>query len=101
MVIITDMTDFPQNIKFLISKVMTKGVLKTDNFRIHLLDCSLCQTFWGCLIYLFITKNLSILTVALTLFIAVNTINIQGILRNLSDLINSINVRINKIIRKL
>lgn len=43
-VIVTDLTDFFGNVKEWISLLLTKGRIRTNNYRLHWLDCPLCQT---------------------------------------------------------
>lgn len=70
LVIVTDMTDFPDNVKKLLSWVFSLGKSTRINYRLHLLDCSLCQCWWACLIYLLITGNVSIGMIAYSLILA-------------------------------
>lgn len=44
-VFITDITDWPNTLKSAISFILTRGVIKTNNWKCHLIDCSLCQVF--------------------------------------------------------
>ena len=79
-VCITDLTDFPITLKSLISKILTKGKIETPNYRLHLLDCSLCQTFWASLIYIIVIGQFNFLPIAYILLVAVNTQLIKQVL---------------------
>lgn len=59
-VFITDITDFPSSVKKAISYITTKGKIVKDEYRIHLIDCSLCQVFWIGLIYLLIMDKFTL-----------------------------------------
>lgn len=61
-------------------------------------SCSTCMTFWTGLIYLLITGNLSLLTISLTLFIALMTTVTSGVIILVRDLFLKIIDLINKII---
>lgn len=66
-VMITDIAQFGQDMEDRLSKWLGGQV------HLKLLECSLCQTFWTSLIYLICTNQISILSVAIALFFAVNT----------------------------
>ena len=51
-VIITDISDWPDTVKKTISYILTKGKIKKTEYRLHLVDCSFCQNFWCSLIFL-------------------------------------------------
>lgn len=87
-VCVVDLTDFPTTIKRAISFIMTRGKLVKDDYRIHFVDCSLCITFWVGLLYLILTSHLTILTLAVLLLIAVNTMTICSIIKLIMDIIN-------------
>lgn len=53
-VFITDLSGVVDNIKLFIWNKLYKGIAYNDNWRIHLLDCSLCQVWWIGLIYILI-----------------------------------------------
>lgn len=86
-VCITDLTDFPITLKSLISKLLTKGKIETPNYKLHLLDCSLCQTFWASLIYIIVIGQFSILSLAYILFIAVNTNIVKKVLLTVNKIL--------------
>lgn len=53
-VIITDFTDFSDTAKRFFCWVLTRGKVSTSDYVFHLLDCSLCQTFWLGVLYIII-----------------------------------------------
>lgn len=53
-VIITDFTDFSDTAKRFFCWVLTRGKVSTSDYVFHLLDCSLCQTFWIGVLYVMI-----------------------------------------------
>ena len=59
-VFIVDISGAIDSFKQLISWIITKGKISTDNYRLKPLDCSLCSTFWSGLIYLLYTGTFSI-----------------------------------------
>lgn len=66
-IMVTDIARFPFEVEQRLSKWL-KGKVS-----IKLLECSLCQSWWLSFLYLLFTENLSLLTVCIALFIAVNT----------------------------
>ena len=69
-VFITDCTDFPNSVKYTISKWLTDGKSGRTDYRLHLIDCSLCQTFWVCNIYMLCTHTLTLPNEAYVCFLA-------------------------------
>jgi hypothetical protein len=67
---ITDISDFPNSVKKLISRVLTKGKIEKEGYRIHLIDCSLCQNWWCGLIYLLVTGNFTLMYIAIVALFA-------------------------------
>ena len=62
-------------------------------------SCATCMTFWTGLIYLLITANLSLLTISLTLFIALMTTVTSGFIILVRDLFLKIITIIEKYLR--
>ena len=69
-VFITDITDFPDTIKKIFSFITTKGKIVKTDFRLHLIDCSLCQIWWVCIIYLLIIKDFTLLNLVYVCLLA-------------------------------
>lgn len=59
-IFIVDLSGIVPNLKILISKLLTKGKISTDNYTLKPLDCSLCLSFWLNIIYLIITNNITL-----------------------------------------
>lgn len=84
-VFIVDLSGITNTIKSLISKTLTKGKVNSTNFSLPLIGCSLCMTFWCCLIYLFINQSFTIPYIALTCLLAFTTMVTKDILLTLKD----------------
>lgn len=97
-VIVIDNTDFVDNIKKLISSLLTKGKIKSSNYSLKPFDCSLCMTFWISLIYLIIQNQVTLISITYTLVIALLTPQINDLVKLLQDLITKL---INIVYRKI
>lgn len=69
-IIIIDQAKFPDEIKKIIAKWVSNGKREDVDYSLKPLDCSLCSTFWLSIIYLIISGNLSLLTIAISLLIS-------------------------------
>lgn len=97
-VIVIDITDFVNNIKKIISSLLTNGRIKSNNYSIKPFDCSLCLSFWVSLIYLITINQVTLFTITYTLLIAILTPNIQDVIRLVQDsLTKAINILYRKI----
>lgn len=85
----SDLTDFPTNIKKLLWRVIY-GKRKYVDYRAHLIDCSLCQTFWATLAYVVATSQLSISMIGWCCFLAYMTVPAKDILMLIRDIISKI-----------
>ena len=65
-----DLTDFPNNIKKFIMWCVTLGKSTRTNYRIHLLDCSLCIIHWVGILYLVIMDEFTIVHYAFVCLLA-------------------------------
>lgn len=72
-VLIIDISGFIDSVKWGVSKWLTKGKIPTTNYRIKPFDCSLCMTWWSCLIYMICMGQLSVFLLAYILFLAIMT----------------------------
>ena len=70
MVMIIDISGFVEEMKIMLSKLLTRGKIATSNYNIKPFFCSTCMTWWCGLIYLIIVNEVSIFTIAFTLFVA-------------------------------
>lgn len=97
-VIVIDNTDFVDNVKKLISSILTKGKIKNSSYTLKPFDCSLCMAFWLSLIYLIIQNQVTLITITYTLVIALLTPQINDLIKLFQDVITNL---INKIYRKI
>lgn len=72
-VFIVDISGVMDNIKSLIMKILTKGKIDSNNYRLKPIDCSLCSTFWIGLIYLLCTSQFTIPYIALVCLLSATT----------------------------
>lgn len=72
-VLIIDISGFIDSVKWGVSKWLTKGKIPTTNYSIKPLDCSLCATWWSCLIYMICIGQVSVFLLAYILFLAIMT----------------------------
>lgn len=70
LVIITDLTDFFENVKRLIWVYAYGKGKPFKDFSIKPLGCSLCESFWGGLIYLVIMKEFTIVNIGYVVLLA-------------------------------
>lgn len=96
--IITDMSDFPNTIKKVLRLIVSKGENSNTNYRLHLVDCSFCQIFWCCMIYLLIVGELSLFTVAISLLIALLPELISGTINLVKDSVIFIIQKLNSLL---
>lgn len=69
-VFVIDQTDLVDNIKTILSKFLTKGKISSNNFQMKPFDCSLCMTFWLCLIWVLCNYKVTLYNVGLCFFMA-------------------------------
>lgn len=75
-----------------------KKIGGTVSFKI--LECSLCQTWWCCFIYLILTHNIHLWTLAASLFIAVQTPVIGDTIYLVRDTIGNLISKLNNILTR-
>lgn len=97
-VFIIDYSGFIDSLKFAISSLLTKGKIKTTEFRIKPFDCSLCMTFWVGLIYLLITGQFTLFGITIVCIFSALTDTLYNIILLIKDVITYI---INKISDKI
>lgn len=85
-VIIADLSGFNDTWKSIIKLILTKGKMSDPNYPGFNL-CSLCLTWWSCLLYLIITGNLTLMWIAVSLLISFFTGITRTILIQLNDLL--------------
>lgn len=95
-VFITDLTDFPDTVKKVVSFITTKGKIVKTDFRIHLVDCSLCQIWWSGIIYLLMVNQFTLPYLVCVCLLA----TFAGIIKNTITIIEDIFTKIIQIIYK-
>ena len=85
-VLVIDISGFIDSIKYGISKFLTKGKIPTTDYRIKPFDCSLCMTWWSCLIYMICIGQVSVFLLAYILFLAIMTPVAKDIIVLLRDI---------------
>ena len=96
-VFITDITDFSDTVKKIFSFITTKGKIVKTDFRLHLIDCSLCQIWWVCIIYLLIIKDFTLLNLVYVCLLAA----FSDIIKNSILLLKDILIKITQLIYEL
>lgn len=99
-VFIIDICGFVDSVKYGISWILTKGKLPTTNYTIKPFDCSLCSTFWLCLIYLVVCQKLTLPYLAFICLLAGTTIQTKNIFYLIGDVIDTIINKITNLISK-
>lgn len=89
-VFIVDISGVMDSIKYVISKLLTKGVIKTLNYRIKPFDCSLCMTFWVGLIYIIITHKITITYIAFICLLSALTTTVKDLWYTIIELITKL-----------
>lgn len=89
-VLVTDNTDFFDNVKKLLSSFLTSGKIKSSEYRLHLLDCSLCQSHWLGVITMFVMGCITIQNYLYILVLAISTPLINDIIILLFSIIETL-----------
>lgn len=97
-VFIVDYSGIIDSIKYAISSFLTKGKMKTTDFRIKPFDCSLCMTFWVGLSYLLITNQFTLFGIAIVCIFSGLSDTLFNVILLIKDIITFI---INKISDKI
>lgn len=74
-------------------------IITKSTFKIHIpkpLSCSLCMTFWACLIYLIFFGICSITNIAVVCLVAASTAIITPLMVLIRDFIINIIIKLNK-----
>lgn len=96
-VFIIDLSGFVDTMKSKISSLLTKGVIKSPDYRIRPFDCSLCMTFWCGLIYLLITHQFTLFFIAFVCLLSITTTLTKDTYYTLHDLYIRLLKKIDKI----
>ena len=101
-VTIIDIAQFP----FEIEKIYWRWLFRNEQvkpdfkpFNLRPFTCSLCTSFWTSIIYLLITSQLSLFSIAITLIISVFTPQIADFIRLCQDAVTTITEGLRKIFR--
>jgi len=102
MVGITDMTDWPSQMKRIVTYILTRGKIATDDYESHLIECSLCQVFhlsniW-LIVYLIMGGTFTPWIIALPILSALSTTITKSLLFLMMDICNALIKLIYKII---
>lgn len=97
LVYITDITDFPDNIKKGIKWVLTKGKMSGSDYRLHLIDCSRCQLWWAGIIYLLCTGNFTLPYLVVVAILSC----FASVIKDAIILLKDVLVKINQVIYKI
>lgn len=89
-VLVTDNTDFFDNVKVWLSSLLTKGKIKTSEYRMHWLDCSLCQTNLLGIITMCVMGCISIPNYLYVLALAILTPTINDIINLIINIITKL-----------
>lgn len=89
-VVIIDLSGFVNSLKRLISKILTKSRIPTTDFSIKPFDCSLCMTFWCCILYTIFTNEFTLVNLAYICILSFMTDTIRQGLLLLKDLLNKL-----------
>lgn len=98
MVFITDISGFPDEIKGIISRWLTKGRVTKTDYRIHLLDCSMCQCFWLGNLFLLITGNFTLYYIMIVSLVSGLTVTIKNFISLIYNILDFIIIKLNSII---
>lgn len=92
-VLIIDNTDAIYTLKRLISRIITRGKIITDNYTLKPIDCSLCMTWWICVIYLIATHQFTIIWLCVSLMFAFFTQTTNILINALKDTIETMIIK--------
>lgn len=95
-VFIVDISGATDSLKSVLKWILTKGRMKDSNYRLKPIDCSLCLSFWGGLIYLLIAGKFTLFYVTVVCLLACFT----GILKNCILLVEDVITKIIQVIYK-
>lgn len=95
-VLVIDISGFVDEMKIMLSKLLTRGKIATSNYNIKPFFCSTCMSWWCGLIYLIIVQEVTLFTIAFTLFVACMTPITKDLYYMIYDTIEKIIRTINK-----
>ena len=86
-VFIIDISGVIDSLKSFIAKILSNGRIKSTDFRIKPLDCSLCSTFWVSVIFLLVTHCFTLPYIAFVCLMSATTSLTKDLFYTLNDLI--------------
>lgn len=95
-VLVIDISGFVDEMKIMLSKLLTRGKIATSNYNIKPFFCSTCMSWWCGLIYLIIAQEVTLFTIAFTLFVACMSPVTKNLYYLIFDLFEKIIRTINK-----
>lgn len=84
-VFIIDLSGITNTIKRMISNLLTKKKITTDNYSLPLLGCSLCITFWSGLLYLVIIQQFNIVMISIVCLLSYITPVTKDVLLSIKE----------------
>ena len=96
-VFIVDVSGAVDSLKTALKWILTKGRMSDSNYILKPIDCSLCMTFWSCVIFLLVTNHFTLFYVTVSCLIAW----FAGIIKNTILLVEDSVTTIIKLIYKL
>ena len=76
----------------------TKVKVEPSTLSLKPISCSLCSTWWCCLIYLAVTGNFTLPYIAVSAVLAMTASNISGFMLAFKDLLSWLEMKIQKLI---
>lgn len=98
-VIIVDLSGFIDSLKSGLKRIVTKGRMSGNDYRLKPFDCSFCMTFWTGLVYLLITHSFSLWMLSYLLLLCVFTVFIKDVLIVIKDILSYIIRKLYEVIR--
>lgn len=100
-VFIVDISGAVDSLKTALKWILTKGRMSDNNYILKPFDCSLCMTFWTCLIFLMVTNQFTLFYVTVSCLIASFAGIIKSAILLLEDSVTTIIKLIYKLIDKV
>lgn len=85
-------------VKPIVRKVL--NIPKSADIRIPPFDCSLCLSFWICLIYLIVTSDLTIINAGAVCVLSYMTTTFKAILITIKDALDTLLYKINELLHE-
>lgn len=89
-VLILDLSGFARTIDKTLYKIFYRGRPYREDAHFKPFDCSLCMSWWSGLLYLLITRTLSLFNIAILLFFAWSTTMEKDIFILIKDIVTKL-----------